>query len=456
MGAGHAHGGHSHDGGVPPTPEAAAARRKAGWILTAILLPVILLTGIGMILLWPSGQHSDLNLSSPYSTAPGVSFDTGKVLSVSRGSCSGPGATGQQDPSGSASPQPSASPEPGGAATPGAARLSTCFWAMTQPDGGGSSVLVLFNPEISASDSVHPGDGVRYLNLSRVQQGAAAGQAPSYVFVDFVRSVPVGVLAVLYAAVVILVARWRGLRALLGLGVAYLVLAFFLLPGLVDGKPAVPLALTAATAILVAVLYFAHGFSARTSTALLGTLFGLGVTAGLAIWATDAAKLLGIGSHEASTLINTSGTISISSVVLCGLIIASLGALNDVTITQASAVWELYELSPKISARKLFSSAMRIGRDHIASTVYTIAFAYAGAALPVLIIVMLYERPFLETITSAELAEEVVRTLIGSIGLVLAIPLTTLVAVLVVKATALTRHEAPAGLTRRELRATRR
>ncbi|MDP5228271.1 MULTISPECIES: YibE/F family protein [Arthrobacter] len=439
--------GHSHDGGPPPTLQAAAARRRAGWILAAILLPVTLLTAVGMILLWPGGQHQDLKLSSPYAAAPGVSFDTGKVLSVTRGSCSGGPADSSQSSQGSGASQGSDSQSSQSSATQGAARLSTCFTAVTQPDAGGPSVQVLFNPEVSASDSVHAGDGIRYLNLSRVQQGAVqqGGQAPAYVFVDFVRTFPVAVLAVLYAAVVILVARWRGFRALLGLGVAYLVLAFYLLPGLVDGKPALPLALTASTAILIAVLYFAHGFSARTSTALLGTVFGLLVTAGLAFWATDAAKLLGIGSHEASTLINTSGTISISGVVLCGLIVASLGALNDVTITQASAVWELYELSPGTSAGRLFTSAMRIGRDHIASTVYTIAFAYAGAALPVLIIVMLYERPFLDTLTSAELAEEVVRTLIGSIGLVLAIPLTTLVAVLVVKATDLRRHATEDG-----------
>jgi uncharacterized membrane protein len=164
-------------------------------------------------------------------------------------------------------------------------------------------------------------------------------------------------------------------------------------------------------------------------------MFGLGITALLAAWATGAANLAGVGNHEATTLVNTSANISISGVILCGLIISGLGVLNDVTITQSSAVWELYELAPGSSARKLFTSAMRIGRDHIASTVYTIAFAYAGAALPILIIVMLYDRPLADTLTSAELSEEVIRTLVGSIGLVLAIPVTTLIAVLVVKAT---------------------
>jgi uncharacterized membrane protein len=189
------------------------------------------------------------------------------------------------------------------------------------------------------------------------------------------------------------------------------------------------------TVIMILVLYFAHGFSARTSTALLGTMFGLAITSLLAAWATDAANLAGVGSHDAATLTNISDNISISGIILCGLIISGLGVLNDVTITQSSAVWELWELAPDTSARQLFASAMRIGRDHIASTVYTIAFAYAGAALPVLILVMLYERPLGDALTSAELSEEVIRTLVGSVGLVLAVPVTTLIAVLVVKAT---------------------
>jgi uncharacterized membrane protein len=208
-----------------------------------------------------------------------------------------------------------------------------------------------------------------------------------------------------------------------------------MLPGLVEGKPPLLLALVGSTVIMIGVLYFAHGFSARTSTALLGTMFGLAITALLAAWATDAANLAGVGSHDAATLTNISDNISISGIILCGLIISGLGVLNDVTITQSSAVWELWELAPETSARQLFTSAMRIGRDHIASTVYTIAFAYAGAALPVLILVMLYERPLGDALTSAELSEEVIRTLVGSVGLVLAVPVTTLIAVLVVKAT---------------------
>ncbi|KRE59210.1 YibE/F family protein [Arthrobacter sp. Soil736] len=417
MGSGHSHG---HTGHLEPTAQSIAARRKANRILAAVLIPLTLLTLAAMAALWPSGNREGLTLANPYAAAPGVTFDTGRIQRVVTESCSP--ATAQDPQQGSQD----------GAQNGGG---SQCTFAFTEPDKGGNPVKVVINPDIAKSHGVRVGDNIRYLNLSNAQGAAAAQGSPSYIFVDFVRTMPIILLAVLYALVVVAVARWRGLRALIGLVGAYFVLVSFMLPGLVEGKPPLLLALVGSTVIMIGVLYFAHGFSARTSTALLGTIFGLGITALLAAWATDAANLAGVGNHDAATLTNISGSISISGIILCGLIISGLGVLNDVTITQSSAVWELYELAPATSARKLFTSAMRIGRDHIASTVYTIAFAYAGAALPVLIIVMLYDRPLGEALTSAELSEEVIRTLVGSIGLVLAIPVTTLIAVLVVKAT---------------------
>ena len=413
MGAGHSH---TPQGHADPTPRALAARKKANFILAAVLIPLTLLTLVAMALLWPSGSKEGITLASPYAAAPGVTFDTGKIQRVVTGSCMD-------------------APQPGQAGTDAAAQQgSQCTFAFTDPDKGGNPVKVVINPDVAKSHGVKAGDNIRYLNLSKVQ-GTDAQGTPAYVFVDFVRTLPIVFLAVLYAVVVIAVARWRGLRALIGLVGAYGVLVSFMLPGLVEGKPPLLLALVGSTVIMIGVLYFAHGFSARTSTALLGTMFGLAITALLAAWATDAANLAGVGSHDSAALANVSDNISISGIILCGLIISGLGVLNDVTITQSSAVWELWELAPETSARQLFASAMRIGRDHIASTVYTIAFAYAGAALPVLILVMLYERPLGDALTSAELSEEVIRTLVGSVGLVLAIPVTTLIAVLVVKAT---------------------
>jgi uncharacterized membrane protein len=433
MGAGHSH---AQPGHAEPTPQALAARKKANWILAAILIPLTLLTLVAMVLMWPSGGKEGITLASPYAAAPGVTFDTGKIQRVVVGSCMDGSAQQGAEPS---APQGQGS---GNATGQAPQQGADCTFAFTEPDKGGNPVKVVINPDVAKSHGVKAGDSIRYLNLTKAQGASAAQGSPAFIFVDFVRTLPIIFLAVLYAVVVIAVARWRGLRALIGLLGAYAVLVSFMLPGLVEGKPPLLLALVGSTVIMIGVLYFAHGFSARTSTALLGTMFGLAITALLAAWATDAANLAGVGSHDAATLANVSANISISGIILCGLIISGLGVLNDVTITQSSAVWELWELAPETSARQLFTSAMRIGRDHIASTVYTIAFAYAGAALPILIIVMLYERPLGDALTSAELSEEVIRTLVGSVGLVLAIPVTTLIAVLVVKATGIRRPQA--------------
>ncbi|MER2137734.1 MAG: YibE/F family protein [Arthrobacter sp.] len=403
---------HHHDAGTP-SRAALAARRKANRLLTLILVPLGLLAVAGLIALWPSGEPGEITIADPYATAQGVSIDTGSVQRVGIEACPSSATLTQ---AGVQAPQ--------------------CQVAHVLPSSGGAAVAVEVPPEVAKTNAIEAGDTIRYLNLEDVMVDSGA---PPYIFMDFVRSVPIAVLAVLYAGVVIAVARWRGARALIGLGGAYAVLAGFILPGLVEGKPPLLLGLVGSSVIMIGVLYFAHGFSARTSTALLGTLFGLGITAGLAAWATDAAHLIGVDNENAYTLINSSDELSISGIILCGLIVSGLGVLNDVTITQSSAVWEMYELAPGASARRLFAGAMRVGRDHIASTVYTIAFAYAGAALPVLILVSLYDRTLMETLTSGELAEEVVRTLVGSIGLVLAIPVTTGVAVLVVKAVGLSR-----------------
>lgn len=385
-----------------------AVRRRAVILLSWILAPLAVLTLVAMAFMWPGGGNEEPAAGNPYTAAPGASIETGVVQ-----------RTATQDCPGSAAGMPA----------------SNCFIAYTAADGG-AEVPVVVSPDIVQARGVNAGDKISFLNLSKLP-GISGAQNPGtqYVFMDFVRTMPMGLLAALYAVVVIAVARWRGLRAIVGLGGAFAVLAWFILPALAQGQPPLLVALVGSSAIMFGVLYFAHGFSARTSTALLGTLFGLAVTAGMAYWAVDAAALTGTSDHNAYQLLSLTQGMSLSGMILCGLVISGLGVLNDVTITQSSAVWELYELAPHTSTRELFTSAMRIGRDHIASTVYTIAFAYAGSALPVLLMVSLYEQPLLNALTSAELAEEVVRILVGSIGLVLAVPVTTAVAVAVVKAT---------------------
>lgn len=252
-----------------------------------------------------------------------------------------------------------------------------------------------------------------------------------FVFLDFVRGPPLLLLAIVLTVLVVLVARLRGLAALVGLALSIGGLVWFTLPALLSGRPALPVALVSAVAMMVVLLYLAHGFSARTTTALLGTVAGISVTAALSWWAVGAAQLTGLSGEDGRDLLAFAPAMQLRGVLLCGFVLAGLGVLNDVTITQASAVWELRALAPMASRREVFARAMRIGRDHIASTVYTVSFAYVGAALPLVLLVAMSDRAFLDVLTAGEIAEEVARTLVGSIGLVLTIPATTAVAALV-------------------------
>ena len=221
------------------------------------------------------------------------------------------------------------------------------------------------------------------------------------------------------------VARLRGLASLVGLAFAFFILLQFVLPGLLAEESPTLVSLVGSAAIMFVVLYLAHGFSARTTTALVGTLFGLTLVAVLGSIAVSVARLTGLTSEETVTCRGTTRPSTSPGLVLAGIVVAGLGVLNDVTITQASAIWQLHEVSPEITWRELYTRGMTVGRDHIASTVYTIVFAYAGAALPLLLLFELSSLPVWTTVTSSALAEEVIRTLVGAIALVLAVPVTT-------------------------------
>ncbi len=403
---GHAHAYRSNH---PLTEAARADRRTAVRILAVVLVPAAILTAVGLVWLWP-GEVSDhvREGGGTQFAAPGVSFPSGTVTDVKEMPCQG---------------------LPGSA--PGASE--TCATLTVRVDEGedaGHEAEVPISSAIYRS-GVDTGDGIVLVRVPT--QGSKA----AFQFFDFERSLPLGVIALAFAIAVVAVARFRGLAAIIGLGFAYLILGKFMLPGLLTGESPLLYALVGSSAIMFVVLYAAHGFSARTTTALAGTLFGLLVTAMLGLLLTDWANLTGAGSEDDFILASAAPDLKLSTVVMTGVIVAGLGVLNDVTITQASAVWELHESSPDMDAGRLFTRAMRIGRDHIASTVYTIAFATAGAALPVLLLIYVYDRPLLDVLQSEAISEEIARTLIGSIGLVLAVPLTTAVGV------AITRHSAP-------------
>ena len=243
-------------------------------------------------------------------------------------------------------------------------------------------------------------------------------------FYDYERTWPLVALAAVFAVVIVAVARWRGLRALVGIVVAFGVLVVFLLPALRDGAPAVPVALVASAAILYAVIYLAHGVSLRTSAALLGTLASLLLAAVLSWGAIELAHLTGLSEDQNNEVAAYLGNVSITGLLLAGFIIGSLGVLNDVTVTQASTVFELAGIEHS-SRRTIFRGAMRVGRDHIASTVYTLVLAYAGSALPLLLLFSVANRSLGDVLTSESVAIEIARSAVGGIALALSVPLTT-------------------------------
>jgi uncharacterized membrane protein len=180
-------------------------------------------------------------------------------------------------------------------------------------------------------------------------------------------------------------------------------------------------------------LYLAHGFNARTTTAMLGTLASLAITGLLAVVFVEATKFTGFGSEEAVFLQISAQQVNLQGLLLGGIIIGTLGVLDDVTVTQASSVWELHAANPNLGTTGLYRAALRIGRDHIASTVNTLVLAYVGASLPLLLLFTLSNRPLGDVLTSEVMAEEIVRTLVGSIGLVASVPITTALASVVAR-----------------------
>jgi len=257
----------------------------------------------------------------------------------------------------------------------------------------------------------------------------------SYTFADYQRSSPLLVLAVLFVVAVVALGRFQGLRALGGLVVSGIVLFAYAFPALLDGQPPLGVALVSSVVIALAALYLAHGVNDTTTVALLGTLAALGLTGMLGAVFTSAAQITGLASEDQIFLLVSAEGVDVRGLVLAGIVLGSLGVLDDVTVTQVSAVARLREANPAYGIGDLYRSGVRIGRDHIASTVNTLVLAYAGAALPLLLFYSNIGIGFSESVTSEVVAVEVIRTLVGSIGLVAAVPITTVLAAVVVTGT---------------------
>jgi uncharacterized membrane protein len=254
----------------------------------------------------------------------------------------------------------------------------------------------------------------------------------SYYFADFQRRTPLLLLAGLFVGAVVLLGRRRGFMALLSLGISLGILIKFVLPAILAGENPLAVAVVGSSAVMFVALYLTHGFTPQTTSAVLGTLTSLVAICVLGAVFVELSNFTGLATEEAGFLQLAAGDINLRGLLLAGLVIGSLGVLDDVTVTQASAVWQLHDANPSRGARDLFRSALEIGRDHIASTVNTLVLAYAGAALPLLILFVVAGPRLGNVITSEVVAEEVVRTLVGSVGLIASVPVTTALAALVV------------------------
>lgn len=410
------HSGHSHSG----RPPRVTVDSRAKYVVLALLAAVAVATIVGLLVVWPAANHAASSKPANAAIPPGTTFPTAEVLQITP-NC------------------PDYFP-PGTPKATGPGDTRACQMARVRVDSGALRGKVATMPILwpYSKAGLQAGDHIELMvspnGSAAAKTGAQNGEVAastqnSLSVFGVVRNGPVLWWLVALVVVVVAVGALRGALSLLALAFTGLMFVVFVLPTLVGGAPGPVVGLVAASAIMFVVLYLAHGPSLRTSVALLGTLFGVVVTAGIAQWAVASTHLTGAGDEAAGTIATMTTAIDFRGLVTCAIIIAGLGVLNDVTITQASAVWELRSAAPQMSRRSLFAGAMRIGRDHIASTIYTIVFAYAGTALSVLLVLYLYQRSAFSMLTYEDVGTEVVRTICSAIGLVLAVPITTAVAV---------------------------
>lgn len=249
-----------------------------------------------------------------------------------------------------------------------------------------------------------------------------------YSVTDFVRTHSLIRLFILFLIVILIVSNWAGLRSLLGLLFSFTVIFKFVLPQIALGSNPLMVALIASIFILFVSYYLTHGINHKSTIAIVGTFGALTLTGIMAIVFSNLSKLTGFGNEDVSFLIGQIPNSSVYNLLLAGMIIGSLGVLDDITISQASIVAELSDANRKLSIWELYRRAMNIGHDHISSLVNTLVLVYAGSALPLLLLFIQSNASPLELLNYEAVAEEVVRTLVGSIGLVTAVPFTTIIA----------------------------
>lgn len=371
--------------------------RRLRLIALATIIPVALVTIGAMVLLWPQGDVGNDRASSA------VEID-GRVSSIERADC------------------PEELPDD----------VNGCGTATVRIDGAQRDIEVPL-PNGSGAPAVAEGDEVIVLR-------SAGPDGDSFTIVDHQRGTGLAVLAIAFVVALVAFGRWQGLTALVGLAVTFGVLLSFVVPAILDGEPPLLVAIVGAAAIMVSVLYLTHGFALSTTIALLGTLASLTITGLLSALAVAGLHLTGV-TDDISMAVEVAHGIDMEGLLLAGIVIGSLGVLDDVTVTQAVTVGELARANPQYGAGHLYRAATRVGRSHIASVVNTIVLAYAGASLPLLILTVADNSSLASVVTTQFLAQEIVRSAVATLGLVAAVPITTGLAAMALRP----RHQPPAA-----------
>jgi uncharacterized membrane protein len=369
-------------------------------VLAALVAVLVLATAAGMVLLRaPAG-------SAPPAAQAGTERVKATITGLQQVPCGGGGFEDELVDAGYA---------------PGPSCAEVTIRIDEGPDTGDNFTTITGDPNYRT-----PGQAVVLLRGTDPDLPAEA----RYQLTDVQRAVPLLALAGIFLVSILALGRLRGALAVVGLGASLVVLVQFLVPALLAGRPPVITAVVGASAVMVVVMLLAHGPSIRTATAMVGTGAALLLTVLLATVFVERAGLSGVSTDEAAFVQAMFGDVDVRGLLLAGIVIGALGILDDVTITQVSAVYELRAADPRMPRRRLYSSALRVGRDHIAATVNTLLLAYAGASMPLLVIFATSGVGLVDTVTNGIVAEEVVRTLVGSVGLIAAVPITTALAAL--------------------------
>lgn len=255
------------------------------------------------------------------------------------------------------------------------------------------------------------------------------GEKDTFLITDYIRRTPIYWLFAFFVILTILVGRLRGTLSLLGMAISFLTIFFYILPNIISGKDPILIAISASVFLIPITFYLSHGINGKTTSAVISTIVSMIVVGFLSNISIEAIHLSGFSSDEASFIqSSTHGLINLQGLLLAGILIGALGIMDDITISQSAIVYKLKETNPTLNFGQIWNKTMDIGKDHIASIVNTLVLVYTGASLPLLLLFVNSTIPFSEVINYEMLAEEIVRTLVSSIGLILAVPITTFIA----------------------------